>query len=535
MTGSVRPLFAALLGVALLLGAAAPVAAALPPGGSFIDDNGMEFEGAIEAIAAEGVTGGCGFGRFCPTEPVLREQMAAFLRRALGLTETSGIRFTDVPSGHPFRADIDALATAGITGGCGSGRFCPSARITRAQMAAFLRRALHLTDQSGITFSDVPATHPFRGDIDALATAGITGGCGGGRFCPSAPVTRGQMAAFLQRALGLAALPVPPPATGNPTGHHPIPRYAGVQPTSGPDRVVGNGTPASCTSAAVVNAVALGGIITFDCGPDPITIPMSATARVFNNRPDIVLDGGGLVTLDGQGARRILYMNTCDPDLVWTTSHCQNQDHPFVVVQNIGLVNGRASGSGTMDGGGAVFARGGSIRFVNTRFEGNRCAATGPDVGGAAIQVFSQFENLPVFLVNSTIGGAGALGNACSNGGGIASIGVSWTIINSLLIGNDAIGSGANPPAPGTPGGGNGGAIYNDGNAMTLRVQGTRIEGNTSNGEGGSAIFFVSNDRSGIVEVTDSVIRNNTGDGFETHPSIFFLGSRISFVRSVVQ
>ena len=112
---------------------------------------------------------------------------------------------------------------------------------------------------------------------------------------------------------------------------------------------------------------------------------------------------------------------------------------------------------------------------------------------------------------------------------------MSWTIINSLFLDNRAIGNGANPPSPGTPGGGNGGAIYNDGNLMALRVAGTRIEGNTSNGEGGSAIFFVSNDRTGTVEIVDSVIRDNTGDGFETHPSIFFLGARITFVNSIVQ
>jgi hypothetical protein len=519
----------------LLAGLATPATAALPPGGSFIDDNGSIFEPSIEAIAADGVTGGCGGGRFCPTDPVTRGQMAAFLVRALGLTATSDIRFSDVGSSHPFVHDIDRLATAGITGGCGGGRFCPSNPVTRAQMAAFLVRALGLTATSGIRFSDVGSSHPFVHDIDRLATAGITGGCGGGRFCPSQAVTRGQMAAFLQRALELVPIATPPAAAGNPTGHFPIPLAAALADSSDPDRVVGTGTPGSCTSAAVVNAVALGGVITFDCGPGPVTIPMAATARVFNNRPNVVLDGGGLVTLDGQGARRILYMNTCDPALVWTTSHCQDQDHPRLTLQNITFAYGRSSGTETMDGGGAVFVRGGRVRTVNVRFVSNRCAPTGPDVGGAALQVFSQHAGQPVYVVNTTFGGAGALRNECSNGGGISSIGVSWTIINSLFIGNRAVGTGANPPSPGSPGGGNGGAIYNDGNQMTLRVLGTRIEGNTSNGEGGSAIFFVSNNRTGTVEIRDSVITGNTGDGFETHPSIFFLGSRITFVNSIVQ
>ena len=148
-----------------------------------------------------------------------------------------------------------------------------------------------------------------------------------------------------------------------------------------------------------------------------------------------------------------------------------------------------------MDGGGAIFVRGGRFRAVNTGFYGNRCASTGPDIGGASLQVFSQYNGLPVYLVNDTFGGSGARRNECSNGGAISSIGVSWTILNSLFTGNHAIGSGANPAASGTPGGGNGGAIYNDGNEMTLHVEGTRIDGNTSNHEGGSGIFFVSNDR----------------------------------------
>ena len=111
---------------------------------------------------------------------------------------------------------------------------------------------------------------------------------------------------------------------------------------------------------------------------------------------------------------------------------------------------------------------------------------------------------------------------------------MSWTIINSLFRDNRAIGNGGNPPQSGTPGGGSGGAIYNDGNEMTLRV-GARGSRTTAQREGGSAIFFVSNNRTGDVEIVDSVIRNNTGDGFSTHPSIFFLGRRITFIRSTVQ
>jgi hypothetical protein len=333
----------------------------------------------------------------------------------------------------------------------------------------------------------------------------------------------------------LVAAPTPAAAAGNPSGHVPVPAAARAVDTSHPDRLIGAGTPASCTSQKVVKAVARGGVIRFNCGPNPVVIVMNATAKVFNNRPDVVLDGRGLVTLDGGDARRILYMNTCDQSLVWTTDHCDNQAHPTLTVQNITFRRGRSTGHETEDGGGAIFVRGGRFKVVNAAFTGNHCASSGPDVGGAAIQVFSQFQGLPVYVVKSTFGGSGDDGNACSNGGAISSIGVSWSIYNSLFVGNRAIGNGANPPESGTPGGGNGGAIYNDGNTMTLLVAGTRIVRNTSNHEGGSAIFYVSNDRSGDVHITDSVLRKNTGDGFSTYPGIFFLGKSITFNNSTVE
>jgi len=66
--------------------------------------------------------------------------------------------------------------------------------------------------------------------------------------------------------------------------------------------------------------------------------------------------------------------------------------------------------------------RGGRFKIVNCRFFNNACASAGPDVGGAAIRVFSQYNNLPVYVVNSTFDGAEGYGNFGSNGGGISSI-----------------------------------------------------------------------------------------------------------------
>lgn len=245
-----------------------------------------------------------------------------------------------------------------------------------------------------------------------------------------------------------------------------------------------------------------------------------------NTGPKIVLDGGGKVTLSGGGTSRILYMNTCDQNQVWTTSHCDNQDHPQLSIQNISFIDGNSSGSNLESGGGAIWARGGRLKLVNTRFFRNRCDATGPDVGGAALRSFSQYNNLPLYIVNSTFGGQSDLGGICSNGGGISSIGVSTTVINSLFTHNQAIGNGANPARNNTPGGGSGGAIYNDGNTFDLKLCGTRIENNSAN-EGGGAVFFVSNDLSGHLSIVDSLLNANPSDGFETagYPGIFYLGN----------
>lgn len=319
---------------------------------------------------------------------------------------------------------------------------------------------------------------------------------------------------------GLADATTGGPAAGNPNGTCPVPSEAGVEDVSQPSRVIGDGTPESCTSDAVVNAVAAGGIITFDCGPNPITIVLERTAKIRNDTgPRIVIDGGNKVTLSGGGRVRILYQNTCDRNQVWTTSHCQDQDHPQLTIQNLTFVDGNATGEDP-DGGGAIFVRGGRFKIINSRFFRNACDSTGPDVGGAAVRVLSQFGGQPVHVVNSTFGGAVGYGNSCSNGGGISSIGVSWTIINSLFSHNHAIGRGGNPPMPGTPGGGSGGAIYNDGNTMTLSICGASIEHNDVV-QHGSAIFFVSNDHSGSIRIERSVITNNVGGSwYPTYPQI---------------
>jgi hypothetical protein len=318
------------------------------------------------------------------------------------------------------------------------------------------------------------------------------------------------------------------PATGNPNGHAAVPADAQAVDVSHPNRIIGNGTPASCTPEELVSAIAVGGIITFNCGPAPLTITLHQTAKVRNASPRVVIDGGGKITLSGGGQRRILYQNTCDQAQGWSTSHCQDQETPQLVVQNITFADGNSTGEKTEGGGGgAIFDRGGRLKVVNARFVRNRCDGTGPDLGGAAIRALSQSHNLPVYIVNSTFGGAAGQGGVCSNGGALSSIGVSWAVYNSVLSYNSAVGRGANPAKTGTPGGGSGGAIYTDGDLFTVKLAGTLIENNHAN-EGGGAVFFVSNNRTGTMSIDGSTLRHNKSDGFETHgfPGIFFLGAR---------
>jgi hypothetical protein len=172
-----------------------------------------------------------------------------------------------------------------------------------------------------------------------------------------------------------------------------------------------------------------------------------------------------------------------------------------------------------------VFVRGGRVKIIESTFTANRCDSTGPDLGGASLRVLSQYQGLPVIVATSTFGGSPSQANNCSNGAAISSIGVSWQIYNSLLSGNAAIGHGANPARAGTPGGGSGGAIYLDGNRFTLDLAGVIIRDNIAN-EGGGAIFFVSNNRTGELRIDRSTLVNNPSLRFGTpgYPGIFFLG-----------
>jgi outer membrane murein-binding lipoprotein Lpp len=309
------------------------------------------------------------------------------------------------------------------------------------------------------------------------------------------------------------------PPAGNPNGTSEVPSEAQAESITSPTAVVGDGSPASCTSEAFIAAVAGGGTITFDCGPAPTTITLGATAKVHNDKGPVVIDGGGKVTLSGGGKVRILYMNACDPENGgWASGvpgDCNEQVTPKLTVQNITFVDGSVKLGNVEEGGGAaMYIRGGRTKIVNARFFHNQCDEKGSDVAGGAVRVLDFPKNgsveRPVFVVNSTFGGKSGYGNTCANGGALASIGASWSIYNSLFTDNTATGTGASEGD-----GGNGGAIYNDGKTMAFDAYGASMENNRAN-EGGSAIFFVSNDETGTIAITDSTLRNNPKGKFET-------------------
>ena len=157
------------------------------------------FRSEIERTFLRGVTFGCSAIYYCPSSATTREVMAGFLANALRLPPATRDYFSDDAS-SPHQDSINRVAAAGITGGCATGRYCPTATVTRGQMAAFLVRAFKLPLTSRDYFTD-DAKSIFQRDINRLAASGITGGCGGTRFCPNGLVTREQMAAFLWRAV----------------------------------------------------------------------------------------------------------------------------------------------------------------------------------------------------------------------------------------------------------------------------------------------------------------------------------------------
>jgi subtilisin family serine protease len=170
----------------------------------------------IESLHRNGITSGCGANPpiFCPEGLMTRDQMAVFLllaKEGMGFSPPACATppFNDVPVSSSFCPWIQELAQRGVTSGCGGGNYCPQAAVTRAQMAVFLLATLEgpgfapAPCLTSTPFADISVSSPFCPWIQELANRGVTGGCGGGNFCPANPVTRAQMAVFLVTNFGL--------------------------------------------------------------------------------------------------------------------------------------------------------------------------------------------------------------------------------------------------------------------------------------------------------------------------------------------
>ena len=308
------------------------------------------------------------------------------------------------------------------------------------------------------------------------------------------------------------------PKPGNPAGHASIPAAARAADTSHPTRTIGNGTAASCTSSAVVKAVAAGGIITFNCGAGAVTIPVTATLNVPSTK-NTVIDGGRKITLDGGGAVRIMR---------FYSANFQATDFGLTL-QHIALINGKATptemiptrpapcSQGWNDGeGGALYMRDGYLVVVDSIFTNNTAAPLGPDTGGGALYVLGSKGG--VWISGSTF-----TGNQASNAGAVGGLFAELNIYNSLFRDNKAIGHDANSNDPSMcdyinndqneiGSGGNGGAIYSDGNDVDVNLCGDAIMSNAAGTNAfGGGLFFTSNNFGGTLAIADTTMTGNTG------------------------
>jgi hypothetical protein len=280
-----------------------------------------------------------------------------------------------------------------------------------------------------------------------------------------------------------ATPPTPAPPTTPVTSSCAMPISA--VSTAGNTNVVGDGTPASCTEGAFEEAIAAGGVVTFNCGPSPYRLVLSSTKSITQ---DTVIDGGNLVTLDGGGHVRQLLLNT--NNFVATT--------PTLTLQNITLANGHGTddaGTGAPTGGGAVYRYGGTLNVINSQFINNVGPASGQDSAGGAIY--------SVGVGTTTVVGSIFKGNQSSDGGALGNLGASVDLVNDTIQGNQATGTGGNPGN-----GGNGGGVYMDGAHISIKMCGTHVDSNQGNAYGGG-LFFVDDALAGTAAIDQSSFDGN--------------------------
>ena len=326
----------------------------------------------------------------------------------------------------------------------------------------------------------------------------------GGSGCSSAPGILGAATWTAGNSEGACRPGIPPDA-------RPV-------DTSIPTTVVGNGAPGSCTYAKLESAVARGGIITFDCGAGPVTIPVAATLNIPIDR-DTVVAGGRKVTLDGRNLVRIMSFD----------SPAFRANEHRLTLQHIALINGKATpaaaipvaplpcSQGWNDGeGGAVYMQDGNLTVIDSVFTGNQAAPLGPDTGGGAIYVMASRHG-------AVIAGSTFSQNSASNAGAVGALHADLRIYDSLFSQNAAVGNGANNADPAKcsvinnnqneiGSGGNGGAIYSDGKSVNVLLCGDKIVGNRAGVKAyGGGLFFTSNNMQGTLSIIDTEMTGNTG------------------------
>jgi len=260
--------------------------------------------------------------------------------------------------------------------------------------------------------------------------------------------------------------------------------------------VVGNGTAASCTAAALQAAINAASVITFNCGAAPAIIPVYTTLEVPSTRATVI-DGGGKVTLDGGGRVRLMEIvrqNFRTSRVGLTLQHITLANGKAIGTRYVPPTAGNASCSfGWADGGGgAVYVRDAALHVIDVTFRNNAGETPGPDVAGGAIYAVASLD---VAIVGSTFDG-----NSGANGGAIGLLQSDGRFVNDAFSNNKATGTGANyvgGAAQGCGGvaqanqggsGGNGGAISIDGGAdLAQSVCGSTFVNNTANEFGGAA------------------------------------------------
>lgn len=332
-------------------------------------------------------------------------------------------------------------------------------------------------------------------------TAGVTGGKGG------VGGQGGNSAGVITNA-------------GNPNGSCSTGVPARGQPvdTSHPTSVVGSGTEESCTFTQMKNATSLGGIITFNCGNNPVNILITSTLVLPTNK-NTVIDGGNRITLDGGNAVQILSFSGDD----------FMKNDMGLTLQNIRIINGKATptekiptrpapcSQGWNDGeGGAVYMQDGNLTIINSIFTNNTAAPLGPDTGGGAIYILGSKRGL-------MISGSTFTHNSASNAGAVGCLFAELNVYNSLFTNNTALGNGANYDDDSkcsyrnndqneVGSGGNGGALYSDGTSKDVTLCGNAILNNKAGQDAfGGGLFFTSNDLGGILTIRDTTMTGNTG------------------------